>query len=267
MPSEKFLQLVNIVKRLRAPDGCPWDQKQTPGTAKKYLLEETHELLEAITEDDPLQVKEELGDLLFQIVFIACLYAEKNLFSVDDVIESISEKMIRRHPHVFGEKIFQSEAEMRRNWQTIKKQEKKGKGQDDNVLLSVPRSLPALRYAQRILDRCAHTSAPGIGGPEAVKKLADLADNFKDVPLAGDAPKIDERIGELLLVATLLSRMAGTDAEDALKHRMSGIVAGFTELESQLATQGKTLADIPGQEVRNIFLGPDSSDNTAPKKV
>ncbi len=267
MPSKKFIHFIDIVKRLRAPDGCPWDKKQTPGTVKKYLLEETHELLEAITDDNPQQVKEELGDLLFQIVFISCLYAEKNLFSIDDVIESISEKMIRRHPHVFGDTVFHSETEMRKNWQRIKKEEKKEKGQDDNVLLSVPKSLPALRYAQRVLDRCANTIAPGIGGPEAVKKLADLTDKLQNLSSTGDAEKNNDLIGELLLVATLISIMAGTDAEDALKHRMSSIIAGFTQLEARFTANGKTLADIPGQEVQDIFLGPLTSDNAAPKKV
>jgi MazG family protein len=267
MHSEKFVQLIDIVKRLRAPDGCPWDKKQTPETVKKYLLEETHELLEAMTEDNPQQVQEELGDLLFQVIFISCLYAEKNLFSINDVIESISAKMIRRHPHVFGEAVFHSEAEMRQNWQAIKKEEKKEKGQNDNVLFTVPKSLPALRYAQRVLDRCAHSIMPAIGGPEAVKKLAELTDTVKNSAPAADAVRNDDLIGELLLVVTLISRMAGTDAEEALKKRMAVIIAAFTQLEAGIAAKGKTLADIAGQEVLDIFLGSSSSGNAAPKKV
>ena len=111
--AEKFLALIEIINRLRATDGCPWDIKQTPQTFKQYLVEETHELLEAINEDNPDHICEELGDLLFQVIFLNNLYQEKNLFTLLDVIDSISTKMIRRHPHVFGSKTVESEQELR----------------------------------------------------------------------------------------------------------------------------------------------------------
>lgn len=121
--AENFLALLEITKRLRSPDGCPWDQKQTPQTFKHYLLEETQELLEAINADDPSHICEELGDLLFQIIFLSNLYQEKNLFTLAEVIDSITTKMIRRHPHVFGEATVASEQELRQQWQRIKNQE------------------------------------------------------------------------------------------------------------------------------------------------
>ncbi len=120
-----FEQLVAIVTRLRAPDGCPWDRKQTPTTFKSYLLEETHELLEAIAQDDHEHIREELGDLLFQIVFLANLYAEQNAFNLKEVIEEITAKMIRRHPHVFAGRRIESEQELREQWLAIKAEEKK----------------------------------------------------------------------------------------------------------------------------------------------
>ncbi|HCC53691.1 MAG TPA: nucleotide pyrophosphohydrolase [Desulfobulbaceae bacterium] len=121
--AEKFLALLEITNRLRAPDGCPWDQKQTPQSFKHYLLEETQEVLEAIDADNPAHICEELGDLLFQIIFLSNLYQEKNLFTLAEVIDSITTKMIRRHPHVFGEATVASEQELRQQWQRIKNQE------------------------------------------------------------------------------------------------------------------------------------------------
>jgi len=137
--SEKFLALIEIVNRLRAPDGCPWDQKQTPQTFKQYLVEETHELLEAINDDNPSHIREELGDLLFQVIFLNNLYQEKNLFTLPEVIDSISAKMIRRHPHVFGNQAIESEQDLRRQWQAIKNQENAQKGGPKHPLDSIPK--------------------------------------------------------------------------------------------------------------------------------
>lgn len=120
-----FDKLVAIITRLRAPDGCPWDRKQTPATFKSYLMEETHELLEAIAQDDHDHIREELGDLLFQVIFLANLYAEQHAFTLSEVIEGISAKMVRRHPHVFAGRRIESEEELRQQWLTIKAEEKK----------------------------------------------------------------------------------------------------------------------------------------------
>ena len=127
-----FVELVELVARLRAPDGCPWDRKQTPESFKRYLLEETHELLEALENDDRTHIKEELGDLLFQVLFLSRLYQEEGAFTLEEVIRGVIEKMVRRHPHVFGEVKVESEAELRRQWERIKAGEKAPKGQEDS---------------------------------------------------------------------------------------------------------------------------------------
>ncbi|MDZ7641670.1 MAG: MazG family protein [Desulfurivibrio sp.] len=119
-----FTQLTNIVARLRGPDGCPWDRKQTPASFKGYLLEEAHEVMEALEGDNPDQIREELGDLLFQIIFLSQLYSEQGAFTLDQVIAGICDKMVRRHPHVFGDTQVESEEELRRQWQAIKAAEK-----------------------------------------------------------------------------------------------------------------------------------------------
>ncbi|MFH7319067.1 MazG family protein [Desulfurivibrio sp. D14AmB] len=124
---DSFKQLIEIVARLRAPDGCPWDRKQTPETFKGYLLEETHELLEALEGDNREHIREELGDLLFQVLFLCQLYSEEGSFTLDEVIDGIKSKMIRRHPHVFGDAKVESEADLRRQWLAIKADEKKSR--------------------------------------------------------------------------------------------------------------------------------------------
>ena len=153
---KKLGELNDIIIALRKPDGCPWDRKQTPQTFKSYLLEESHELLEAIDADDPGLVKEELGDMLFQILFINLLYEEKGLFTLQDVISTISDKMVRRHPHVFGGEKVQSEADQRLKWNQIKAREKKTRKKAADLLFGVPLSLPGLRRAQRVSERAAH---------------------------------------------------------------------------------------------------------------
>lgn len=125
-----FSELVDLIARLRAPDGCPWDRKQTPATFKHYLQEETQELLEALDHDDRTHIREELGDLLFQVLFLARLYQEEEAFSLEEVIQEITAKMIRRHPHVFGQAKVASEADLRRQWEKIKAGEKAAKQRD-----------------------------------------------------------------------------------------------------------------------------------------
>lgn len=267
MTAEKFINFLGIVKRLRDPDGCPWDRKQTPQTFRKYLLEEAHELLEAINEDHPQHIKEELGDLLFQIIFLCSLYAEQKLFSLDEVIDGISDKMIRRHPHVFGDKTFDSESEMRRNWQAIKNEEKKEKGQNDNLVESIPKSLPALRYTQRVLDRLSRATVPVLDPLQAVEKFEALAARLRE-SVTGEVPgKNDELFGDLFFLLAFLGRISGTDAEEALKKRVQTTVSRFARLEQGMKIEKNAGGILSDEEAAELLFGGPEPGNGAPKKV
>jgi MazG family protein len=242
--AEKFLSLLEIINRLRAPDGCPWDQKQTPQSFKQYLVEETHELLEAINDDNPSHICEELGDLLFQVVFLNNLYQEKNLFTLLDVIDSISNKMIRRHPHVFGNGTIQSEQELRQQWQAIKNQENEQKKQPRHPLDSIPKSLPALRRAQRVADRVARE---GFDWPDLSCALGKLDEEFQELQDAfanGSHEHIREELGDVLFALTVVARKADIDGEDALHEATDKFTSRFLVFEKIMAEQGMQLLDL-----------------------
>lgn len=252
--AEKFLALLEIISRLRAPDGCPWDKQQTPQTFKHYLVEETHELLEAINEDNPSHIREELGDLLFQVIFLNNLYQEKNLFALQDVIDSISAKMIRRHPHVFGNKSIGSEQELRQQWQAIKNQEnKQAGGQPRHPLTSIPKSLPALRRAQRVADRVARE---GFDWPDLSGALSKVSEEFQELQLAfsqGSRAQIKEELGDLLFALVVAARKVDLDGEDALNEATQKFTARFLGLEKIIAGQGKQLVDLDHEALLTIW--------------
>ena len=242
--AEKFLALLEIISRLRAPDGCPWDQKQTPQTFKQYLVEETHELLEAIDDDNPSHICEELGDLLFQVLFLNNLYQEKNLFTLFDVIDSIAAKMIRRHPHVFGNKTIDSEQELRQQWQAIKTQENETKAKPRHFLDSIPKSLPALRRAQRVADRVAREGFdwPDLSG--ALGKVSEEFQELRDAFAHGSREQIREEFGDLLFALAVVARKAYIDGEEALHEATGKFTTRFLALENLMSDQGRQMADL-----------------------
>ncbi|MFH1020672.1 MAG: nucleoside triphosphate pyrophosphohydrolase [Pseudomonadota bacterium] len=263
--AEKFLALLEIISRLRAPDGCPWDKKQTPQTFKQYLVEETHELLEAINDDNPSHICEELGDLLFQVIFLNNLYQEKNLFALSDVIDSISAKMIRRHPHVFGNETVDSEQELRQQWQAIKAQENEQKGQPRHHLDSIPKSLPSLRRAQRVADRVARE---GFDWPDLSGALGKVGEEFQEVQDAfahGSREQIREEFGDLLFALAVVARKADIDGEDVLHEATHKFTTRFLMLEKNLAGQGKQLADLTPEALQAIWQQSKSKPEPSPE--
>ena len=263
--AEKFLDLIKIVNRLRAPDGCPWDKKQTPQTFKPYLVEETHELLEAINDDNPSHICEELGDLLFQVIFLNNLYQEKNLFTISDVIDSISTKMIRRHPHVFGNQAIDSEQELHQQWQAIKNQENERKGQPRHPLDSIPKSLPALRRAQRVADRVARE---GFDWPDLSGALGKVAEEFQELQHAfaqGTREQMREELGDLLFALTVVARKADIDGEDALHEATRKFTARFLVLEKTLAAQEKRVVDLDPDALLAIWQQSKAEPEPSPE--
>ncbi len=263
--AEKFLALLEIINRLRAPDGCPWDKKQTPQTFKQYLVEETHELLEAINDDNPSHICEELGDLLFQVIFLSNLYHEKNLFTLLDVIDSISSKMIRRHPHVFGSETIDSEQELRRQWQAIKTQENEAKGQLRHPLESIPKSLPALRRAQRVADRVAREGFDWPDPSGALDKVAEEFQELQDAFARGSHEHIREELGDLLFALAVVARKADIDGEDALHEATHKFTTRFLVLEKIMAGQGKQLVDLDPDALLAIWQQTKSKPESSPE--
>lgn len=263
--AEKFLTLLDIISRLRAPDGCPWDIKQTPQTFKQYLLEETHELLEAINEDNPNHLCEELGDLFFQIIFLSNLYQEKNLFTLDEVIDSIAAKMIRRHPHVFGGKTIQSEQELRQQWQAIKAQENARKGHSPHPLESIPKSLPSLNRAQQVADRAARE---GFDWPDLSGALGKLNEEFQELQDAfahGTREHIREEFGDLLFALAVVARKADINGEAALHEATDKFTARFLLLEKNLADHERHIVDLDTDSLIKVWQQTKTVTSPAPE--
>jgi MazG family protein len=199
--------------RLRGEEGCPWDKKQTASSIKIYLLEEAYELAEALDQDDPAQVKEELGDLLFQIIFLSRLYQEQGDFDLTEVMGTVYQKMVRRHPHVFGDRTWQSAGEVVQGWQEIKAEEKKGQ----DPFESLPASLPSLLKAHRIAQRAAGMGFEWADAQEVLAKAREELDEIEEALSRGDQPALREELGDLLFALVNLGRLAGITAENALR--------------------------------------------------
>lgn len=220
----KFEELLKVVACLRAEKGCPWDKQQTPLTLKPYLLEELHELLEAIDSEEPSHIMEELGDLMFLAVFVAQIYGERQLFSINDALSAITTKMIRRHPHVFDDQPAGSEKELRRRWLAVKEMERKGK--DIPPPTELPKSLPALHKAQRVAEQAKQKGFSWPPPDDALREIAEKVDNLRTALTAGQLGQDDlsRSLGSLFFMLANLGRMVNINAENAL----SAAIRDFT---------------------------------------
>lgn len=228
--SHNFKQLIEIITKLRQPGGCPWDQKQTVESFRPYLLEEMHELFEALDLGDQNHIKEELGDLLFQIMFLSNLYEEQGIFTIAQVLETISTKMVRRHPHVFGDKEIGSERELRRNWNKIKAQENKDQDRGEKCIFAYPKSLPALFRSQRVSERAVTGGFEWSDINGVFEKLDEEIDELKAALLSGNRQDIEEEIGDMLFTMVNISRKAGFEAETTLQRSTEKFIRRFTKM-------------------------------------
>jgi len=227
-----FDGLVALVEILRSDRGCPWDREQTTEQIKTYLLEEAYELLEALESDDPENVSAELGDLLFHIVFLARIFEEAGVFDMGHVIQVIMEKMIRRHPHVFGQVQLSNSDEVRRQWHEIKQREAKLKdAAPSSSLSSVPRNLPALMRAYRICERASRLSSDASNVDSTIEGLDKTLATFKASLAAGDSTKLTEELGDLLFAIVNLGRIVRVHPETALTQTTDKFVAQFEHTE------------------------------------
>jgi len=249
----KLLDFIHIVARLREPGGCPWDQRQTPQSFKTYLIEEVYELVDAIDEDDHQEVRAELGDMLFQLIFINNLYQEKGSFNLTEVIDGISAKMIRRHPHVFGDTKVENLQELKDQWYAIKAKERKAEGQKSHQLHSLPKGLPALRRAHRVQERATKL---GLAAPERDTLSAAMANNcaaLREAAQGGDNAEALRNLGELLLQAAELGRLLNGSAEEALQSATNRFIAHFDRFEELLAIRGQSLTELNPEQQKWLW--------------
>jgi len=230
--------------RLRAPGGCPWDREQTFDTIKPYLLEETYEVMHAIDARDWPELTGELGDLLLQSVFFSQMAAEHNLFSIADALDAINEKLIRRHPHVFGEQTAETAGDVRRIWGEVKaaeKNEKKQKGEPAAGLLdSVPRALPALVEAQQLTSRAAHVGFDWDNAEQVLEKLHEELAEFDAARRGASREELEGELGDMLFVLVNLARFVKVDPEQALRKTNAKFRQRFGYIEHKLGEQGKS---------------------------
>ncbi len=246
-----FEGVLEVVKKLRGPNGCPWDRKQTPQTLKKYLIEEAYEAYEAIERESPEEVKEELGDLLFLILMIAYIYEEKGVFSVEQLLEASKAKMIRRHPHVFGEERVRDAEEVLKQWKKIKEQEGKTKGASS--LGELPKSLPALQKAFRIGERAERVGFDWSNPQEVLTKLEEEMEELKEALKSGSLNHIKEEIGDFLFTVANLSRKLGINPEEALRHSLDKFCERFFEMERYFRSMGKDLSSVTLEEMDAVW--------------
>lgn len=234
-----FDRLVQIMATLRSPIGCPWDRAQDSTSLKPYLLEEAYEVLEAIEEGVPHKVKEELGDLLLQVIFHAQIARERGEFDIYDIVAGVIAKMIRRHPHVFGAAAASSPKEALQNWEEIKRQEKAA-DQNTSVLDGVPRQLPALLRAQRLQDKAARVGFEWEHVAQVWDKLEEELRELRAAAATQDRAKVEEEVGDVLFSLVNLARFLDVNPDEALHKTTTKFIQRFQYIERELSRQGKT---------------------------
>ncbi|MES2985103.1 MAG: nucleoside triphosphate pyrophosphohydrolase [Pseudomonadota bacterium] len=264
MSQHKIDQLLTIMARLRDPQGgCPWDLEQDFSTIAPYTIEEAYEVADAIARGNMVEVKEELGDLLLQVVFHAQMAAEAGLFTFDDVAGSIAEKMIRRHPHVFSDAEIKTSDAQVAHWEVIKAQERQQK-KNDRILADVPAALPALMRAQKLQGRAARV---GFDWPDTRGVIAKIREELAEVEealAAGDAAHTQEELGDLLFAVTNLARFVKADAEEALRQANRKFTTRFESIEDALKARGQAWADTSLDEMEALWNAAKLAERAEP---
>ncbi len=251
-PATAFKNLAAIVDTLMSENGCPWDKVQTHATLKPYLVEEVYETLEALDKGNPEEIKDELGDLLYQILFHAKIAAQNNQFDITGVIEAISEKMVRRHPHVFQDGELNTPDEVVHQWEEIKKTEKSNSHRK-SVLDGIPKQLPGLMRAQKLQKKAAKHGFDWDQITAVFDKLDEEVAEFKEAVLAGKDEDTTGELGDILFVLVNIARFKKIDAEEALRGTNNKFIQRFQHIEKEVAKQGKELKDTPLEEMEQYW--------------
>jgi tetrapyrrole methylase family protein/MazG family protein len=240
--TESFRKLIEIVDTLMGENGCPWDNVQTRESLKPYLVEETYEVLEALDTNDPDQIKDELGDLLYQILFHSKISSKNNEFDIKDVLNNLKEKMVRRHPHVFKEGQINTPDQVIERWEEIKKEEKTHSNHP-SILDSVPKQLPSLLRAQKLQKKAAKEGFDWDEISDVFDKLDEEISEFKSAVLEGKGTDIQSELGDILFVLVNIAKFKKIDAEEALRSTNNKFIKRFQHIEKEVAKQGKTLKE------------------------
>ena len=250
---DAFTRLVEIMARLRGSGGCPWDAEQTHQTLRKYLVEECHEVLDAIDDGDDPRLAEELGDVLLQVVFHARLAEERGAFDIAEVCTRISDKLVRRHPHVFGEVQVSGPAEVLRNWEAIKRDEREGGSGSASVLAGVPRSLPSLPRAQAIQKKAASV---GFDWDDVTGPMLKVREEIEELSVAveqGDRERALGELGDVIFAAVNVARLLDLDADDALRQTVRKFEERFKFIEQSAMLDGRSVHSMPIHEMDALW--------------
>jgi tetrapyrrole methylase family protein/MazG family protein len=239
--------------RLRGEDGCPWDREQTSESIKPYLVEETYEVLEAIDEQDPAKLKEELGDLMLQIVFHAQMAEEAGAFTVRDVLAAINDKLVRRHPHVFGDVKADTAQEVLFNWEQIKQTERRREKGQASLLDGVPRELPALLRAHRLQEKASRVGFDWQEAQEVFRKVEEELAELRAAMQGQAAERVEAELGDLLFALVNLSRFLAVNPEEALRKTIARFIARFRYIEEELARRGRSLRQASLEEMDALW--------------
>jgi tetrapyrrole methylase family protein/MazG family protein len=246
-----FDDLLNIMRRLRGPGGCPWDAEQTHESLTRYLLEETYEVIEAIDAKSPEHLKEELGDLLLQPVFHAAIAEEAGDFDMADIVRTLCDKLVRRHPHVFGDlKISDSDAQVE-NWERIKKAEK---GEErPSALSGVPPHLPALLKAQKITEKASRVGFDWEHADQVFAKVMEELHEFEEAWEGGDESRMEDELGDLLFAIVNLGRFLSLNPEEALRKTINRFQRRFQYVERNLLSKGRKMNETPLADMDRLW--------------
>ena len=245
----QFEELVNIVSRLRAPDGCPWDREQTNHTLIPYFIEEVYEVVESIDDSDWDLVKEELGDILLHIVFQAAIAEDDKKFKIIDSLDNINKKLINRHPHVFGDAKAEAAFYAKQNWEAEKHKEKGRESRLDGV----PNSLPSLIRAQRLQQKASYAGFDWEKIEQVWGKVNEEIIELKEAEISGNNQHIEEEIGDLLFAIVNLSRHLNISSEDALRKTNQKFIRRFKKVEEGIKAKGKKLNEASLKEMDSIW--------------
>jgi tetrapyrrole methylase family protein / MazG family protein len=251
-PPSAMDDLIRVIATLRGPGGCPWDREQTPRSMGRFLLEEAYELADAVESGTPAAVREELGDVLFHVLFLAMMFAEGGHFDLDGVCRTIADKMRRRHPHVFGSTQVKDSAEVVRNWQEIKRNEK-GNARRESVLDAVPASLPGLLRAFAVSERAARARFDWKDLGAVMDKLEEELSEFRAAAAAGDAEETAREFGDILFTLVNVARFSGVHPESALTAAVRKFERRFRDLEKTATSGGRELAAVSQAEKDRIW--------------
>jgi len=239
---EKFAKLVEIMARLRAPGGCPWDREQTHQSLKRYLIEEAYEACDAVDSGEDRLLVEELGDVLLQVVFHAQIASEEKRFTIEDVLDAINTKLVTRHPHVFDELKLDNAEQVLKHWEGFKVKEKKER---KSILDGIPRQLPALMKAHRIQERVARVGFDWEKVEDVFKKVREELREFEEACYSQDEDKIEDELGDLFFAVVNVARFLEKDPEAALERTIGKFTRRFHYIEQQVKASGRNLQEAP----------------------